>query len=107
MAYDHGNYDYSHGLLPKTHFSEYWCNVPNSGAMKPIERPKDRHGYDRSQFSPKRKMHPYGDGEKSWWSHDIKQHRSTAMRKHYCSADKTNRRFRLKLEMVEILNEIY
>jgi hypothetical protein len=44
MAYDHRNYDYSHGLLPKTHFKEKWYNTPNSGAMKPIEHPKDRTG---------------------------------------------------------------
>jgi len=68
MAYDHGNYDYSHGLLPKTHFTEKWYNTSNSCAMKPIEHPKDRHGYDRSQFSPKRKMRPYGNGAKSLWS---------------------------------------
>ena len=54
MAYDHGNYDYSHGLLPKIHFKENRYNTPNSGAMKPIKHPKDRHGYDRSQFSPKK-----------------------------------------------------
>jgi hypothetical protein len=101
MAYAHGNYDYSHGLLPKTHFREKWFNVPNSGAMEPIEHPKDRHGYDRSQFFPKRKLHPYDDGA----FHGRKQHRSTAMRKHYCSAMKTSRRFRLKQEMVEILKE--
>jgi hypothetical protein len=105
MAYDHGNYDYSHGLLPKIHFRENRYNTPNSGAMKPIDHPKDRHGYDRSQFSPKRRMHPYGDGAKSYWSHDRKQNTSTPMRKHYCSERKTSRRFRLKQEMMEILND--
>ena len=105
MAYDHGNYDYSHSLLPKIHFKENRYNTPNSGAMKPNEHPKDRHGYDRSQFSLKRRMHPYGDGAKSYWSHDRKQNTSTPMRKHYCSERKTSKRFRLKQEMIEILNE--
>lgn len=107
MSYDHGNYDYSHGLLPKTYFPGKWYNMPNSGAMKPIEHLKDRHGYDRSQFTPKPRMHPYGDGSKSWWSHDRKQNTSTAMRKHYCSERKTSKRFRLKCELMEILNEYF
>ena len=106
MSYDHGNYDYSHGLLPKHHFRESMYNVPNSGAMKPIEHLKDRHGYDRSLFCPKRKIHPYGDGAKSYWSHDRKQNTSTIMRKHYLSARKTSKRFRLKTETVELLKEI-
>ena len=106
MSYDHGNYDYTHGLLPKVHFREKWYNTPNGGAMKPIEHPKDRHGYDRSRFSPQKRLHPYGDGSKSQWSHDRKQHQSTVMRKHYCSDRKTSKRFRLKQEMMGILDEI-
>lgn len=106
MAYDHGNYDYSHGLLPKVHFSEKWYNTPNSGAMIPMEYLKDRHGNDRSKFSPKRKMPPYGDGGKSYWSFERKQRTSATARKHYCSARKTSKRFRLKQEMMEILNDL-
>jgi hypothetical protein len=75
--------------------------------MKPIEHLKDRHGNDRSQFSPKRRMQPYGDGGKSYWSHERKQNTSTAMRKHYCSERKTSKRFRLKQGMMEILKEYF
>jgi hypothetical protein len=104
MAYDHGNYDYSHGLVPKNS-CEKWYYTPNDCAMKPIEYLRDRHGYDRSQFTPRNRMHLYGDGSKSGWSHRRKQQTSTTMRKHYCSEKKTSRRFRLRMEMMEILNE--
>ena len=107
MGYDHGNYDYSHGLLPKTHFSEKWYNIPNGGAMIPVEPFRDRRGVDRSKFSPSRKLAIYGNGSKAQWSHQRKQHISTSMRRHYCSARKTSRRFRLKVEMLESLNEFY
>ena len=107
MSYDHGNFDYTHGLLPKVHFREKWYNIPNSGAMKPIEHLKDRHGHDRSCYKPQIKMHPYGDGGKSDWSHQRKQHSSSIMRKHYCSERKTGKRFLLKQEMLEILDETY
>ena len=105
MAYDHGNSNYSYGNLPKTHYREAWINVPNSCAMIPIVRPKDRHGYDRSKFTPKLKMQPYVKG-KPGRSNDRKHNISTAMRKHYRSAMKTSKRFRLKQEMWELLNEL-
>jgi hypothetical protein len=104
MSYDHGNYDYSHGVLPKTHFSECWPNVPNSGAMKSVEHPKDRHGYDRFKFCPKRKMSPYGNDAKGWCL-ERKQRSSTAVLNQCRSACKTSTRFRLKQETVKMLIE--
>ena len=105
MPYDHGNYDFDHGLLPKFHFSESRYNVKNSGAMKRMERVRDRKGFDRSTFSPHKKMQPYGNGAKSYWAFDRKQHTSTTMRKHYLSQTKTSRRFKLKEELNKLLEE--